>query len=164
MPAKMTVMLKDVVSRVDAIGEQIRARRKALRVSVTAASSAAGMSRVTWHRIEKGESSVTLGAFLSALNVLDLNFKVETSSESEAMGKGDQTVCGYIPVRISLAEYPQLKQLAWHVHGVDSLSPREALSIYERNWRHLDLEAMEEKERCLVEALHQVFDGKQGDV
>jgi len=36
-------------------------KRKALRVSATVAAEAAGMSRVTLHRIEKGEPSVTMG-------------------------------------------------------------------------------------------------------
>lgn len=52
-----------------------------------------------------------------------------------------------------LADYPQLKQLAWQVHGVDELTPAEALSIYERNWRHIDLAALQPHEQQLVEGL-----------
>ncbi|OGT29844.1 MAG: hypothetical protein A2W28_05305 [Gammaproteobacteria bacterium RBG_16_51_14] len=52
-----------------------------------------------------------------------------------------------------LADYPQLKQLAWQVHGTDELTPAEALSIYERNWRHVDVKALEPRERQLVDAL-----------
>ncbi|MCK5682072.1 hypothetical protein KAI46_14810 [bacterium] len=69
-----------------------------------------------------------------------------------------------MPVYIDLAVYPQLKQLAWQVHGVDKLSPREALNIYERNWRHLDLEAMEAHERSLLDALRLVFTHEVSDV
>ncbi len=52
-----------------------------------------------------------------------------------------------------LSDYPQLKQLAWQVHGVDELTPTEALSIYERNWRHIDVAALQPHEQQLVDAL-----------
>jgi len=61
---------------------------------------------------------------------------------------------GWIPARIRLEEYPQLKRLAWQVHGTDTLTPPEALSIYTRNSRHMDESAMEPHERELLEALH----------
>ncbi len=64
---------------------------------------------------------------------------------------------GWIPARIKLADYPQLKQLAWQVHGTDALTPAEALSIYERNWRHVDVPALEQRERQLVDALRLGF-------
>jgi hypothetical protein len=56
-------------------------------------------------------------------------------------------------VRVRLAEYPQLKALAWQIHGTDTLSPMEALGIYERNARHLDTAAMSTAEQALWQAL-----------
>ena len=44
-----------VVARLQDLGARIRARRKSLGVNATAAAESAGMSRVTLHRIEKGE-------------------------------------------------------------------------------------------------------------
>ena len=38
-------------------------------------------------------------------------------------------------------------------HGVDELTPEQALGLYERNWRHVDVDALEPKERALVAAL-----------
>lgn len=165
MPAKSPVITDEVAKQAIVIGEHIRAYRKSLRVSVTAAAQAAGMSRITWYRLEKGEPSVTMGAYLSAMNVLGLEFKaVLTSASSSTLPPGDHNGEGWVPVRIDFAEYPQLKQLAWQVQGVDTLSPREALDIYERNWRHLDLEAMEPRERHLLDALRLVFADEVRDV
>lgn len=48
------------------IGRHIRAHRRALRISAIATAEAAGISRVTLHRIEKGEPSVNAGAYASA--------------------------------------------------------------------------------------------------
>ena len=58
-----------------------------------------------------------------------------------------------IPARVALADYPQLRALAWQVHGTDTLTPAEALGIYERNARHLDMAAMPVHEQALLEAL-----------
>ncbi len=71
---------------------------------------------------------------------------------------------GWIPARIHLADYPQLKQLAWQVHGTDELTPAEALSIYERNWRHVDANALEPRERQLIDALRTALGETNGIV
>lgn len=165
MPAKSPIITDEVARQAIVIGERIRAYRKSLRVSVIAAAQAAGMSRITWYRLEKGEPSVTMGAYLSAMNVLGLEFKTVLSSASNSViSPDDHGGEAWIPVYIDLAQYPQLKQLAWQVHGIDKLSPREALNIYERNWRHLDLEAMEGHERSLLDALRLVFINEDRDV
>lgn len=162
MPAKLSTISEAVANRAMDVGKQIRDHRKALGVSATTAAEAAGMSRVTWYRIEKGVTSVTMGACLNALAVLGLELKITTPSVREHDNDSDHLDA--IPVCIAFADYPQLKQLAWQVHGVDTLSPREALSIYERSWRHLDLEALEPHERHLIDALRLVFSGDMRDV
>jgi len=120
---------------------------------------------VTWHRLEKGEPSVTLGAYLSALSVLGLDFKlVSPATDSQVSERNKHGEEGWLPARVALADYPQLKQLAWQVHGVNELTPKEALGVYERNWRHLDLAAIEPHERRLIEALRLAFEYEDRDV
>jgi transcriptional regulator with XRE-family HTH domain len=150
MPAPTPAITNAVAEELGALGRQIRAHRKALCVSATTAAQAAGMSRVTLHRIENGEPSVTMGAYLNAMAALGLDFGILAPP---AVDKSDADRKDWIPARIRLADYPQLKQLAWQVHGTDALTPTEALSIYERNWRHLDVQAMAPHERQLVDAL-----------
>ena len=53
MPTKLAAISEGVANRAADVGEQIRAHRKSLKVSATTAAEAAGMSRVTWYRIEK---------------------------------------------------------------------------------------------------------------
>ena len=62
MPSKAPLSTTQSAAQLQALGAQLRARRKALRVSSTVAAEATGMSRVTLHRIEKGEPSVAAGA------------------------------------------------------------------------------------------------------
>lgn len=140
-----------------ALGAQIRARRKALGLNATLTAEAAGMSRVTLHRIEKGEPSVTMGAWSNALAALGMSLQavVTTDETKRNVAQPDRT--GWIPARVSLSDYPQLRALAWQVHGTDTLTPTEALDIYERNARHLDVPAMSADEQALLQALRIAF-------
>ena len=63
MPARTPIIASAAAEKLIALGKRIRAHRKARRISATTAAEAAGMSRVTLHRIEKGEPSVTMGAY-----------------------------------------------------------------------------------------------------
>jgi transcriptional regulator with XRE-family HTH domain len=166
VPAKSPAVTEDVANNAAAIGKRIREHRKSLRVSATAAAQAAGMSRITWYRLGKGEPSVTMGAYLSAVNVLGLEVRVVSPSTPDPSPSPSAAFAGKdcIPIRIELDEYPQLKQLAWQIHSLDKLTPQEALGIYERNWRHLDLEAMEPHERHLIDALRKIFAHEVHDV
>jgi len=61
-----------------------------------------------------------------------------------------------LPAVIRLDDYPQLRQIAWHAPGLDTVSPETALGLYERNWRHVDTDLMEATERQLLDALIRV--------
>lgn len=155
MPAKTPPPFEHSAAQLRTLGEQLRARRKALRVSSTAAAEAAGMSRVTLHRIEKGEPSVTAGAWANAMAALGMTLLARKAEDADTHGghTPPADLADWIPVRVRLADYPQLKALAWQVHGTDTLSPVEALGIYERNARHLDTAAMSPAEQALLQAL-----------
>lgn len=134
------------------LGAEIRRQRKMLKVSSTVAAEAAGLSRMTWHRIEKGELTVAFGAWLAAAHVVGLTFETAPlfqDAEQNSSGEKGQV----IPVRVRLADFPQLRNLAWQVTGAETLTPAEALDIYERNWRHLDESALIDEERVLIAGL-----------
>lgn len=143
-----------------ALGQQIRDQRKVLKISAVSAALAAGMSRITWHRIERGEPTVALGAVMKAAQVLGLQLTLTEPKAALPVIEARQG-SEWIPVRVRIAEYPELKRLAWQVHGTEFLAPGEAHGIYERNARHLDATALSPKERELMVALQQVF-GKEG--
>lgn len=153
MPAKAPAIGEALAAKAAEVGALVRQRRKALGVGVITLAEAAGVSRVTVYRVEKGEPSVTFGAYLavgSALG-LELSFIEENATEVD--------LADAIPRRISLANYPQLQKLAWQIRPTEVLRPSEALSLYERNWRHLDSEALTPDERELINALQDAFGG-----
>ena len=138
------------------LGTALRARRKMLGITATAAAEAAQVSRVTWHRLEKGEATVALGSLLAAARVLGMDLQLEVRGAGPAMA--DVPPDAWLPLQIRLDDSPQLRELAWQVRdGAERLAPHEALGLYERNWRYVRPEALEPKERALIDALRQTF-------
>ena len=108
------------------------------------------MSRVTLHRIERGEASVTMGAYANLMQALGLEFSAAPAGSATAQDRASNTA---VPSSIKVADYPQLARLAWNLKNTTELTPIEALGLYERNWRHLDEQAMAPRERALLNGL-----------
>ena len=153
MPEKSPPISDVTAALLQVLGSRVAEKRKALRLSATVTAEAAGISRVTLHRIEKGGPSVTMGAWSNAIGALGMHLQLQDDATRPA--QADRT--GWWPVHIALSDYPQLKALAWQVQGTDHLTPVEAFDIYERNARHLDKSAMTQQELALWGALQQAF-------
>ena len=158
MPARAPLASANVATKLVALGERIRVRRKAIKVSAVDAAEAAGMSRVTLARIERGEPSVTMGAYIGAATAVGLELDLVDPRERQR-GPGRARAKPPFPARIRLDDYPQLKKLAWQLHGVDEITPAEALQLYERNWRHVDRPALSEEEAALIDTLSREIGG-----
>lgn len=153
MPARAPLLGKTTAAKLAALGARLRRQREALRVPATTAAEAAGMSRVTLHRIERGEPSVTMGAYLSAIAALGLDLELVDA------GAKRESARPVLPRKIRVADHPQLKRIAWQLGDAATLTPKEALALYERNWRHVDAGAMDERERELVRRLVDALGG-----
>jgi transcriptional regulator with XRE-family HTH domain len=149
MPAKAPPVGDVLAAKLAAVGARIRAQRARQGVTASAAAEAAGLSRVTLHRIERGERSVTIGAYLSVVAAVGLDLELIDPPAPKAAGAAGIAAAA----RVRLSDYPQLRRLAWHMPGVTDLSPEEALSLYERNWRHIDHARVGAGERALLQAL-----------
>lgn len=139
----------DMPNALRALGARLRAARKAQRVSAVAAAEAAGMSRVTLHRIEAGEPSVSIGHWAALADALGLVLTLAAPASP----------ADPLPPSLRLEDYPALRQLAWQTPGVDALTPAEALALYERNWRHVDQAALQPHERALIARLAEALGG-----
>jgi len=151
MPAAAPPVSDTDRERLIHLGQALRDARKRRKVSAVAAAESAGMSRVTLHRIERGEPSVAMATWMALASALGLVLElVDPNAPPQAVR---------VPERIRLDEYPQLKKLAWQLQGVDELSPKDALALYERNWRHVDRASLSQAEAALVRALSQTLGG-----
>jgi transcriptional regulator with XRE-family HTH domain len=141
------------------LGAALRARRKQLAINMTAASEAAHVSRVTWHRLEKGQPSVAWGALLAAASALGLRLTLTSGSDSDGMQITQPVQLDkMLPLQIPLKEFPGLRKLAWQVgESIETLTPREAFGLYTRNARHLNRIELSQRESSLIKALHSVY-------
>lgn len=153
MPAATPPIGDQQAVQLAALGQQLRTRRKQLGITAVSAAEAAGMSRVTLHRIERGEASVTMGAYLSVIHALGLELELHDPAARKS------APAPRLPALVRVDDYPQLKALAWQQPGIEALTPAEALSLYERNWRHVDPSRLAEPERALIRALVEQLGG-----
>jgi hypothetical protein len=56
---------------------------------------------------------------------------------------------------IKLADYPQLRLIAWNRQPDSVVTETEALALYEANWRWIDERTLTPEERKLIEQLVQ---------
>ena len=131
-----------------ALGARLREARLAWGISATAAAQAAGVSRMTWHRMEAGSPSVAAGAYARALDAVGI-------ADVEPSEAAVSRPAGMIPTRIRVGDWPELAALGWSLQPDTVLTPREALAVYERNGRHLDLAKVSDAERALIEDLRE---------
>lgn len=150
MPAKYTQTTNKLEKSLKELGQRLRDRRRQLKLSSVVTSEAAGMSRMTLYRVEQGEASVAMAAYLSVIQALGLNLKLEDSNFSKTKKSVELT---QLPKKIKVTDYKQLKKLAWQLKDTTQLNPQDAFDLYERNWRHIDHNSMDEKERRLLELL-----------
>ena len=135
------------------LGGRITTQRKALGVTAQSTARAAGISRITLHRIEKGETSVNLGAYLQVCNALGLHLDVSAPQlppSPKALICLDGEYLKEDGPHIRIGDYPQLQALAWQLDANGLLTDEEAIGIYERNQRFLEINAIGDPEKRLM--------------
>ncbi|MBK5052901.1 hypothetical protein IQ289_31450 [Burkholderia sp. R-70006] len=58
---------------------------------------------------------------------------------------------------VRIADYPQLRLIAWNRPDGAEIDAADALALYETNWRFIDLASMDDRERELIERLANEF-------
>jgi hypothetical protein len=109
---------------------------------------------MTLYRIERGEASVTLGAYFAVAHALGAQLEV---TDTNTRASSSRKAAAQLPSKIRVADHSQLKRLAWQLKEAKEITPKEALEIYERNWRHVDLKKMSLREQELLKALLVAF-------
>lgn len=157
MPARNPAVTEHSEGVLTELGRVLRRRRLALGVSAVATAEAAGLSRITLHRIEAGTPSVTIGAYMNAAAALGLQLTLDESRSPEQQARDKVGRAPEATVRVG--DYPQLNAIAWQLRADTELTGAEALQLYERNWRHVDQAAMCDKERAFVRQLADTHGG-----
>lgn len=146
----ITQETQHTVDVLHALGARIRRARKDLGLTAQDVADAAGISRVTLHRIEKGEPSVTMAAYANVMQMVGLPLTVPSDVKADADAM--------LPERIRIADFTELAKLAWQMKQSAELTPAEAWNVYERNARLLDESQLSDRERRLFEMLRREFE------
>ncbi|MCR4953772.1 MAG: helix-turn-helix domain-containing protein [Treponema sp.] len=86
--AKSTVILSPQVTKtLKTVGQQIKLARLRRKLSVQIISERAGISRATLWSIEKGEPTVSFGAYVSVLCALGLKEDVLLLAKDDILGR-----------------------------------------------------------------------------
>lgn len=117
-----------------ALGLRLRSARRQARLTQAQLAAQAGIPRQKVIQLEQGKPGVGLGAYAAAIAALGLEVTLE-------------------PARVRLADYPQLRQLAWNRPQQDRILEQDALALYERNWPLIDRDQMPAHEQALLQHL-----------
>lgn len=153
MPASSPSPDNGARTNLAALGRMIRARRTQLRVSMATTAEAAGISRVTLHRIERGGPAVTMGAYLNVITALGLRLELSPAQVTGGNDAVHPPASSVAADGVRIGDYPQLRRAAWQLDEETELTEAEALQLYERNWRHVDQTAMDPREKEFVQHL-----------
>ena len=116
------------------IGEDLRKARLHAGLTQEALARRAGITRQKVIELEKGKPGVAMATYLAMADVLDLDMTFRRAE-------------------VRIGAFPQLREIAWNRRPDDTVTERDALALYERNWRHVDQARMTADERALLQRL-----------
>jgi transcriptional regulator with XRE-family HTH domain len=93
-------MLNDIGDKAAELGENIRTWRKLLGLTAQQVSERAGISRVTYSKIENGDTGVSLGNMLRVFRSLALTEKVLTATDPYETDLGRARADQILPKRV----------------------------------------------------------------
>lgn len=138
--ADMDVQPTLPVAAPTALGLKLRDARRRARLTQAQLADLAGMPRQKLIQLEQGKPGVAIGAYAAVVAALGLEVALE-------------------PARVRLGDYPQLRQVAWNRPAEDRIPERDALALYERNWRLVDRDRMPRHEQALLARLVEQYGG-----
>jgi DNA-binding XRE family transcriptional regulator len=87
VPTKPQPIFASERSRLEQLGQRLRAARLRRKFSAETVAQRAGISRMTLHRMEKGDPAVTLGNYLKVLGVLRLEADIDRIARDDDLGR-----------------------------------------------------------------------------
>jgi transcriptional regulator with XRE-family HTH domain len=115
-------------------GDALRRARHKAGLTQRQLAERAQMPRQKLIQLEQGRPGVAIAAYAAALDALGLELELK-------------------PRRIRIADFPQLHRLAWNRPGDEFIEEDDALALYERNWRLVELQQMSAEEKTLLDGL-----------
>jgi len=90
MPRKVSALLPSTDELLRQLGERLRLARLRRRLSAKQVAARAGMAPMTLRSLERGGSGVTMGAYLSVMQVLGVEKDLDLLANADPMGRSLQ--------------------------------------------------------------------------
>lgn len=119
------------------LGLQLRQRRQSLGLTLEECARRTGLSLRLLSEMERGKDGVSIGRVLRY---------------ARSLGVDLQAVAGE-SARVDVDRFPELKLLAWQRPGQRFIDERDALALYESNWRFVDTQHLLPREAELIRQL-----------
>ena len=119
------------------LGQRFRQARQRAGLTLEALAARTGLSLRFLSELERGKDGASLGRVLQV---------------AAALGVELQALESAIPL-IEISRYPELKLLGWQRTGQRFIDERDALALYEANWRFVDAEHLIPREAALIRQL-----------
>ena len=87
MPRRTPVVLPAVLRVLEELGENIRAARLRRKISAALLAERAGLSRPTLRRLERGDATVSMGAYAAVLHSLGLVSDLGQVAADDQLGR-----------------------------------------------------------------------------
>lgn len=104
-------------------------------------------------RFESGSTNPTMATIRRYASAVGATFHVEThpwiDPDTNPPPSAERTV--------AVSRYPQLRFICWQLGEDAELAEQEALSRYERDWRHVDTASLSDDERAFIDYLAQTY-------
>jgi len=119
------------------LGQFLRQSRQQAGLTLEELAARTGMSLRFLSELERGKDGASLGRVMQV---------------AAALGVELQPLAGAIPL-IEIDRYPELKLLGWQRAGQRFIDERDALALYEANWRFVDAAHLIPREAALIRQL-----------
>lgn len=124
-------------------------------LSISEVAAAMNVDPAQVSRFESGSTNPTMTTIRRYANAVGATFRIETRRWVDPGEKPPPHAGPTVPV----SRYPQLRIICWQLGPDATLTEQEALSRYEREWRHVDTAALTSAERAFIDHLAQTYAG-----
>ncbi|WP_290592463.1 helix-turn-helix domain-containing protein [Arenimonas sp. SCN 70-307] len=121
------------------LGRQLRQQRQSLGLTLEECARRTGLSLRLLSEMERGKEGVSIGRVVRYADSLGMDLQARPGEAA----------------RVDVERFPELKLLAWQRPGQRFLDERDALALYEANWRFVDSQHLIPREAELIRQLSQ---------